>query len=58
MFKILTKHEKKLLKYLEEYYFLLPEYYYKAKYGRGSKILTPMQMLQSITNSSGASKSR
>ena len=48
MFKIFDLREK-IIDFFRDYSFLRSEAKYKAKYGRGIKILTPKQMLQRLT---------
>ena len=46
MFNLFFISEKKLLIFFRDYYFLLSEDKYKAKYGKRLKILTSEQMIQ------------
>ena len=39
---------KKTIYFFRDYYFLLPEVKYKAKYGEGLKIFTPKQIFRKL----------
>ena len=48
MFKIFFYLREKIIKFERDYSVLLSEAKYKAKHGKGLKILTPKQMLQRL----------